>query len=350
MEWCDWPVNECDLHARHRWLVFSPAAKDFRSRMRIDPDYFDVKVAGWWCWGLCCWIGSGWCTKADAGWEQTVLNGDPPRGVHKGGQVAHLSDAGTGDARPGRKKLNGPLPLIGDPPRGVHRAAGGSIPKLHGFSSGCVPEDSGTHPLLNKSQLPFLPTGQEGGGSRHFNSSVGGSTCAERRAWLLDWFSRLRDRLRNVRVCCGDWHRVCSSESTTTRLGLTGIFIDPPYAKSLDRLHAWIKHLQSKGQAPDATGKKDRHARLYASDHGDVDRLVAEIHLWCLKNGTRKNLRIVLAGYEGEHNALEEAGWEKVEWKSPGGYSNQNNENENAARERLWVSPECRRRQKGLIF
>lgn len=43
----DWPVNEADLEARHRWLV---AQADFRERMMRDPEYFDAKVAGWWVW------------------------------------------------------------------------------------------------------------------------------------------------------------------------------------------------------------------------------------------------------------------------------------------------------------
>src|ERR1700681_1264474 len=54
----DWPVNEVDLHARHLWLV---KQTDFRERMKTDPDYFDVKIAGWWVWGISQWIGSGWC-------------------------------------------------------------------------------------------------------------------------------------------------------------------------------------------------------------------------------------------------------------------------------------------------
>jgi hypothetical protein len=56
----DWPVNEADLHARHRWLV---DRAEFRARMRAEPDYFDAKIAGWWVWGLSAWIGSGWCAK-----------------------------------------------------------------------------------------------------------------------------------------------------------------------------------------------------------------------------------------------------------------------------------------------
>ena len=32
-------------------------------RLAEDPDWFDAKVAGWWVWGQCLWIGSGWCIE-----------------------------------------------------------------------------------------------------------------------------------------------------------------------------------------------------------------------------------------------------------------------------------------------
>ena len=55
--WADWPVSEIDLHARHKWLI---SRTEFRERLRADPEYFDAKVAGWWVWGICQWIGRGW--------------------------------------------------------------------------------------------------------------------------------------------------------------------------------------------------------------------------------------------------------------------------------------------------
>ena len=54
-----WPVNEADLHARHLWLV--NARDNLTTRLMAEPDWFDAKAAGWWAWGLSCWIGSGWC-------------------------------------------------------------------------------------------------------------------------------------------------------------------------------------------------------------------------------------------------------------------------------------------------
>ena len=39
----DWPVNECDLQARHRWLTKQTG---FREKMLADPDFYDAKIAG----------------------------------------------------------------------------------------------------------------------------------------------------------------------------------------------------------------------------------------------------------------------------------------------------------------
>lgn len=60
-EWCDRPVNECDMHAVHGWLVKRLA--EIEPQLRADPDYFDAKVAGWWVWGMCAWVGDGWCKQ-----------------------------------------------------------------------------------------------------------------------------------------------------------------------------------------------------------------------------------------------------------------------------------------------
>ena len=68
----DWPVNEADLHARHTWLVSHRA--DLTAHLMGDPDFYDPKVAGWWVWGQCAWIGSGWCSG----------NGKPSRSTMNG--------------------------------------------------------------------------------------------------------------------------------------------------------------------------------------------------------------------------------------------------------------------------
>lgn len=86
-DYADWPTNEADLFARHSWLVRQRA--DMLERLHADPAWFDAKVAGWWCWGACNWIGSGWCS-GDGPW---VHDGER---LIDGRQLPHLGDAGQG--------------------------------------------------------------------------------------------------------------------------------------------------------------------------------------------------------------------------------------------------------------
>lgn len=78
--WVDWPVSELDLHARHRWLI--ARREGLERRLRDDPDAYDVQIAGWWLWGICQWIGDGWCPR--------------PSHAHPPEQLPHLGNAGMG--------------------------------------------------------------------------------------------------------------------------------------------------------------------------------------------------------------------------------------------------------------
>jgi DNA adenine methylase len=89
-EWADYPVSHIDLGARHGWLM---AQRDRIGAAMQDPDWAgDAKVAGWWLWGQCCWIGSGWCDW----FGQIPHAGDAGRGVQAIGKIPHASDAGMG--------------------------------------------------------------------------------------------------------------------------------------------------------------------------------------------------------------------------------------------------------------
>jgi site-specific DNA-adenine methylase len=94
-QWAEWPVNEADLLARHQWLVDQ---KEFRKSIKLDPEYCDFRIAGWWVWGLCQWIGSGWCVQRGDGNQPGKLPhlGDAGRGINR--KLPHLGDAGRGEA------------------------------------------------------------------------------------------------------------------------------------------------------------------------------------------------------------------------------------------------------------
>lgn len=99
-EHADWPVSEADLHARHKWLV---GRAEFREAMLLDPDHYDVRIAGWWVWGVCQWIGTGWCPSVPQRGNGPAQ--DPSR------QLPHLGSAGMG--------LHRKLPHLGDAGRGI---------------------------------------------------------------------------------------------------------------------------------------------------------------------------------------------------------------------------------------
>ena len=251
----DWPVNEADQHARHLWLV---SQEEFREAMKVDPEFYDAKIAGWWVWGQCIWIGSGWCAA-----KAKRLDGIPWR------LRPHLGDAGTGVHRK--------LPHLGDAGRGVNR------------------------------QRPHL--GDAGTGDECLSDRTLGT-----REFLFDYMGKLSERLRRVRVCCGDWSRVCGP-TPTVKQGITGVFLDPPYA--------------------DTAGRQDN---LYSSDSNSVAHDVRE---WALEWGEDPRMRIALCGYEGEHVIPDS--WECIAYKARGGYGSQGNGagRDNAERERIWFSPHC---------
>lgn len=97
--WCDWPVSELDLTARHLWLVERREA--MTRQLEADPDYFDPKIAGWWVWGISAWIGSGWCSGSGP-WvrtETSITKEGAGMGVHR--KLPHLGNAGMGVHRQG---------------------------------------------------------------------------------------------------------------------------------------------------------------------------------------------------------------------------------------------------------
>ena len=133
---------------------------------------------------------------------------------------------------------------------------------------------------------------------------------------IYEWFNMLASRLRNVRVTSGDWTRVVT-ESVTTRHGVTGLFLDPPYGSEVEQ------------------------TRVYASDSGSV---AADVRQWCIENGNDRLMRIALCGYAGEgHEQLLDHGWESHAWKTSGGYGGGRGGtgDENRAKERIFYSPHC---------
>ena len=250
----DWPVNEVDLMARHSWLVRH--RQPITEQLCADPDWYDARSAGWWVWGACNWIGSGWCS------------GDGPW-VHDGSRLVRKEgDAGQG--------INRKLPHLGGSGKGINR------------------------------QLPHL-----GGSGKGINRQLPGSSTP-RGEFIHAWMRELQQRMRNVRVACGDWGRVVK-DSITTYNGLTAVFLDPPYTK----------------------GAMDYGA-------GGMGQGIADdVRTWCAAHGGNPQLRIVICGHAGEHDALLAQGWHTRKWTAGGGYARTEDAIANAKSETVWCSPHC---------
>jgi len=101
--WIDYPVIERDLEARHYWLITEGRKR--LEAVRGEPEGYDAQVAGWWCWGLCSWIGAGWCAgDGPWTWDGSAWSSTAGRGVNR--QLPHLGTAGRG--------VNRQLPHLGD--------------------------------------------------------------------------------------------------------------------------------------------------------------------------------------------------------------------------------------------
>lgn len=163
-----WPVSEADLHARHlailRWRT-----EERLLRLMGDADFYDAKIAGWWVWGLCCWVGSGWCS------------GKGPWVADEAGRLVKQSKTGRG--------VNRQKPHVTDNGRGVTHATMRE------------PGTGDPHPMT-------MPR-------------------------LLKWLRTLGARLRHVRILNGDWTRAVTRGVTHTlsvrQGGVAGVFLDPPY-------------------------------------------------------------------------------------------------------------------------
>ena len=281
-------VHNCDLFARHLWLASEGRARI--ARLEDDPDFYDAKVAGWWVWGMCAWIGSGWCS---GGGPWIVQDGKVVRreestvdGVAKR-QRPHLGTAGRG--------VNRQLPHLGDAGQGVNR------------------------------QLPHL--GTAGQGAVNGSDMTGGGSGAPSAPWdqshwrageplVYGYMRALQARLRRVRVCCGDWSRVVTDGALA--YGATvGVFLDPPYDEEV-RTHG-----------------------LYSTEGGSLS---ADVRAWALDAAERDpRYKIALCGYAGEHDMP--ADWRIHAWSSSGAYLGGGGggvNRENRHRERIWFSPSCR--------
>jgi len=187
-------------------------------------------------------------------------------------QRPHVGDAGMGVHQT-------KIPHVGDAGMGVHKT---KIPHVGGAGMGVHPRDA------------YRPE-------------------------IYGWMRALSERLRGVRVVCGDWSRICGG-NWQSKCGVAGVFFDPPYSDLAQR----------------APG-------LYSTDSLQVAH---DVRAWCIDRGASERYRIVLAGYYEEHAELLDRGWRVHRWSATGGYARLAKDQDspgraNRHREALFFSPHC---------
>lgn len=390
-EAADWPVNEADLHARHKWLVNQA---EFRERMHTDPGFCDVKIAGWWVWGICQWIGGGWCVEpnnhkhprldgigkgihADAGHPKeqlpdlavTTQNGMASgRGVHSRSARSRGADRANESNRP----------ELAGAGKGIHSERGRrqseadwrKRPELDGTSPGRGVHSDTAHeskPPHEWEQRPHMSGTSDGVGVHRKlpNLAVGGAQGdAAGRGMLSEaavqaYSSGRRPQLSSA----GQGINVPSLFEHLPSLGndrgLNGV-IAPPCVDWFRALQTrlrrvrvacgdWTRVLGDSvlGKGKNVGGRRPcavfldppyshefRDPYLYSEDDPAI---AAKVRDWALEHGDDPDLRIALCGYAGEHEMPKT--WTEHAWKAARGYAGEGNDNRE--RERIWFSPHC---------
>lgn len=185
----------------------------------------------------------------------------------------------------------------------------------------------GPHGGVNK-KLPHLGDAGRGVNRQLLYLSGGGKASTPSGCFFDDglrtYFAAIAERLRRVRVCCGDWARVVTDGATS--YGTTvGVLLDPPYSGEF----------RAKG--------------LYATEGHDIGPAVRE---WAISKGDDPRFRIALCGYEGEHELPPT--WHKHVWSSTGAYKGGSGNDQNAEvhrhLERIWFSPACAKSGQKLLL
>lgn len=327
--WCDWPVSELDMHARHRWLI--ARFREIKEQLRSDPEFYDAQAAGWWVHGACCWIGGGWCHDPEADGRQPSSKVPKLDGIGKGvhsNAGSTPSDQLPDMAVPARARTTG-RGVLALPEKLPHLAvkadgacAGRGIlsdAAVHAFSPGRLPA------LSSAGQGVHLPSlgndrgihGVSARGHTDLANSLETEIVAGRAPPAFAWFLALSERLRRVRVACGDWTRVLGDSVLGKGKNVGGrrpcaVFLDAPY------------------------GHEFRDPYLYSEDDPAIS---AQVREWALEHGDDPELRIALCGYWEEHASLMPPTWTAHRWKGSRGYAGADNQNRHS--ETIWFSPHC---------
>ena len=240
-----------------------------------DPDDFDAKIAGWWCWGQSSWIGHGWCDGARQ--ETCVPLWEGWR--RRQGVSCSIQPASVEDKRP-------KVPDGGDVPD--------RIPS-------CRPQGGGEGVQQQRDQIPHVNHMPGGKGVSAQRVAVGEPRdqhaarrepgCRVKRrptvtvatspicrddgvldgSRLRPWFAAISQRLARVIILNRSWESALTDsvlqQTPSSPKPEVGVFLDPPYRTT-------------------AQGRRQAVNRLYQGDTaGASDDVATASYKWAVEHG-----------------------------------------------------------------
>lgn len=143
----------------------------------------------------------------------------------------------------------------------------------------------------------------------------------DERVKYIEWLS---ERLLRVTIHCHDWRVIMDSKATIGLHGMKhgwantiGIIFDPPHSHHV------------------------RTTRLYRLDENNV---ASQVRDYAIRYGAIQNVRVVLCGLDGEHDAHMPDDWAKVVWQGKNGFRKGKKPSEV-----MWFSPYCLKDQARLF-
>ena len=292
--WADYPTVHQDLTARHKWLVKWGA--EHGERLSEDPEWYDVKSAGWWCWGINLYVGSGWCMN------ETLVNGLPA--------MSSTPSGGRGISKQRTNLPSDKIPLVTGV--GTNKLRVNVEPQVSDKRPHVTSGQGVSKQRVNIPTSDSIPHVRGGQGTNKQRTILDASS--ERGERLLPWFRALHDRLQKVIVINRAWNynsfspTQLSDVKSDTKKRNRCIFLDPPYPM------------------------KQRISNVYASDiEGTSDDVAVQAYNWSINHGHK--YRIAYCSHEGDFPVPE--GWEVLHKELRGV------KRADKARDQIMFSPTC---------
>jgi site-specific DNA-adenine methylase len=260
-EWCTRPVNECDLSACHIKCVENKAR--LVPKLSANPEYYDLKLACYWAYGINCWIGGNWCNTKGP-W---IRDDATDMMINKHNGKIYGTDDVLNDLTNDEEGVRAKKPV-------------------DGFKSLLSQADEGGVWAQKPVDAFKYLLSQADGEPNAYDSKLNRN---------IKWLNHLSSSLMRATIVCQGWERLLTKSYTTEGAKLTAIFLDPPYDE------------QQQSQSGNYYG--ENNSRCISTD----------VREWCKSNSSNKLLKIVLCGYNDEHDELLNYGFEKIGWNAKNG-------------------------------